>query len=126
MGDLGEKTKVLVADTWQSINIELGRELREAGFEVAVAANYEKFKAVKDEQDIVVLDISLFRGASFDVEEAIRSIGKPTILTSANQFVYDYFPENLVQEGALYDYITKPYMNAKIVRWCKRIEEGLK
>jgi PleD family two-component response regulator len=135
MADVGEKTRVLLANKEKGEFAELKNYLTEAGFAVAIATSVDMYNALVRQCDIIVADLNILVMVNDDpdttlvtksLEKTLESVKIPTIITTSH--FYDAgVSENMVEKfDHVYDQISKPYRTKQVVRWVKRLQEGKK
>lgn len=106
------KQKILLADDEANIRLLGEKLLKEAGYEVVLAANGDEAieKAISEHPDLVITDIRMPHKNGFEVCKALRSdpvlSHVPIIILSA---LGDEFNKLTGFEGGANDYITKPF-----------------
>ena len=107
-----KKQKILIADDEANIRMLGEKLLKEAGYDVVVAADGEEAvqKAISEKPDLVITDIRMPRKNGFEVCKALRSDPVlqqvPIVILSA---LGDEFNKLTGFEGGANDYITKPF-----------------
>ena len=104
--------KILLADDEENIRILGAKLLRDAGYEVVLAADGEEAisKAISEKPDLVITDIKMPQKTGFEVCKALRSdpvlSHVPILILSA---LGDEFNKLTGFEGGANDFITKPF-----------------
>ena len=104
--------KILLADDEENIRLLGAKLLRDAGYEVVLAANGEEAisKAISEKPDLVITDIKMPQKTGFEVCKALRSdpvlSRVPILILSA---LGDEFNKLTGFEGGANDFITKPF-----------------
>lgn len=107
-----KKQKILLADDEENIRLLGEKLLREAGYEVVLAANGAEAieKAISEKPDLVITDIKMPQKTGFEVCKALRSdpvlSRVPILILSA---LGDEFNKLTGFEGGANDFITKPF-----------------
>ena len=107
-----KKHKILLADDEENIRLLGEKLLREAGYEVVLAANGVEAieKAISEKPDLVITDIKMPQKNGFEVCKALRSdpvlSHVPILILSA---LGDEFNKLTGFEGGANDFITKPF-----------------
>ena len=117
-------TKILLADDEKNIRELGGKLLREAGYEVVIAADGKEAieKAVAEKPDLVITDIRMPEKTGFEVCKSLRSdpvlADIPIMILSA---LGDEYNKITGFEGGADDYIAKPFDVNTIVESVKRL-----
>jgi len=108
----GTKIKILLADDEANIRLLGEKLLKEAGYDVVIAANGSEAieKAIAEKPDLVITDIKMPQKTGFEVCKTLRNdpvlAHVPIIILSA---LGDEFNKLTGFEGGANDFITKPF-----------------
>jgi CheY-like chemotaxis protein len=101
--------RILVADDEANIRLLFEAVLAEAGHEVVTVATGREAvrKILKDDYDLVILDIKMPDMNGLEVVQRIRELNRPTpiIVCSAYKHLEDDF---IIKTGGVAAYLTKP------------------
>jgi DNA-binding NtrC family response regulator len=121
-------TKILIVDDQEEVCWALSNVVRLAGFEPLLAASGEEaLHHLRNQPDMVLLDVGLPDMNGFDVLAQIRAHNAsiPVVMVTAHGKTDDAV--RAIRAGA-YDYVTKPFLNQDIVLTIRRAlaEKSLK